>query len=113
VPAAGVAGSAVREERRSQVTRNPWLAGLLSLLVPGLGQIACGRGTRGAAILFAAIVIGSLNLLFVLAFTAADPNPEIAWAYWIPRLGHDVVALWSVAFWIWAVADAVRAARTP
>ena len=30
--------------------RNPWLAGLLSLLVPGLGQIYWGEGNRGAAI---------------------------------------------------------------
>ena len=46
--------------------RNRFIAGLLSLLVPGLGQIYGGRGTRGAAILAGAIVIGNLNLVFLL-----------------------------------------------
>jgi hypothetical protein len=82
------------------------VAGLLSLLVPGLGQIYSGASARGAAILVAAIVIGSLNLLFVLAFSAVDPTPADKWAYWIPRIGHDVVALWSLVFWLWAVVDA-------
>jgi hypothetical protein len=61
--------------------RNPWLAGFLSLLVPGLGQIYCGEGNRGAAILAAAIVIGNLNLLFLAVFVAADVDPTVGWAY--------------------------------
>jgi TM2 domain-containing membrane protein YozV len=91
--------------------QNPYFAALLSLLIPGLGQIYGGKGVRGAAILAGAIIIGNLNLLFVLAFTMADPDPQSGWAYWIPRIGHDVVALWSIAFWIWAVADAYLQAR--
>lgn len=91
--------------------RNSLLAGFLSLVVPGLGQIYCGEGTRGAAILVAAIVVGSLNILFVLVFLAADPDPESGWAYWLPRVGHDIVAFWSVVFWAWAVGDAVLLAR--
>ena len=43
--------------------RSPFLSGLLSLLVPGLGQIYCGEGNRGAAILAAAIVAGGIVLL--------------------------------------------------
>jgi TM2 domain-containing membrane protein YozV len=92
------------------VKGKPPLAGLLSLLVPGLGQMYAGHGNRGAAILAAAIAIGSLNLIFLVVFAAADPDPEVVWAYWIPRLGHDMVALWSVIFWLWAVVDAVRMA---
>ncbi len=91
--------------------RNPLLAGLLSLLVPGLGQIYGGRGVRGAAILVSAVIIGNLNILFVLAFAIADPDPSAAWAYWIPRIGHDVMAIWSIVFWIWAVVDAYRQVR--
>ena len=78
------------------------------MLVPGLGQIYGGRGDRGAAILVSAIIVGNLNLLFVLAFAIADPDPGAAWAYWIPRIGHDVMSLWSIVFWIWAVVDAYR-----
>jgi len=88
--------------------RNPLVAGLLSLLVPGLGQIYGGRGGRGAAILVGAIIIGNLNLLFVLAFATADPDPSAAWAYWLPRVGHDVMSIWSIVFWVWAVVDAHR-----
>jgi TM2 domain-containing membrane protein YozV len=90
------------------IMRNPFVAGLLSLLIPGLGQIYGGEGSRGAAILAAAIVIGSLNLLFLPLFVLADPDPGVVWTYWIPRIGHDVVSLWSVVFWIWAVVDAYR-----
>jgi TM2 domain-containing membrane protein YozV len=88
--------------------RNPLIAGLLSLLVPGLGQIYGGRGVRGAAILVGAILIGNLNLLFVLAFAIADPDRSVAWGYWLPRIGHDVMAIWSIVFWLWAVVDAYR-----
>jgi TM2 domain-containing membrane protein YozV len=91
--------------------RNPLLAGLLSLFVPGLGQIYCGKGSRGAAIRVAAIIVASLNIIFVLAFVAANPSPHMAWAYWIPRIGHDVISIWSVIFWAWSVADAFSLAR--
>lgn len=86
------------------------IGAVLSLIVPGLGQIYGGRSERGAAILASAIIIGNLNLLFLLAFAIADPDPQSGWAYWIPRIGHDVMAVWSIAFWIWAVADAYRLA---
>jgi TM2 domain-containing membrane protein YozV len=88
--------------------RNPYVAGLLSLLVPGLGQMYGGRGDRGAAILAAAIIIGNLNLIFVPVFVGAKLDPGVAWAYWIPRIGHDLLSVWSAAFWIWAVVDAFR-----
>jgi TM2 domain-containing membrane protein YozV len=90
---------------------SPLIAGLASLLVPGLGQIYCGEGTRGAAILAAAVIIGNLNIIFVLLFAAANPDPGLIWAYWIPRIGHDLMSAWSIVFWGWAVVDAVRLAR--
>ena len=90
---------------------NPVIAGLLSLLIPGLGQMYCGAGNKGAIILAAAIIIGNLNIIFLPAFVAAAPDPGIVWAYWIPRIGHDVMSLWSVVFWLWGVFDAYRTAR--
>ena len=81
---------------------------VLSLLVPGLGQIVAGKGSRGAAILTAAIVVGNLNLIFVLAFTAANPDAGSPWSYRLLRVGHDIMALWSIVFWVWAIADAYR-----
>ena len=91
--------------------RNPLIAGLLSLLVPGLGQIYGGRSAKGAAILVSAIIIGNLNLLLVLGFAIADHDPSAASFYWIPRIGHDVLAVWSIVFWIWAVVDAYHYVR--
>jgi TM2 domain-containing membrane protein YozV len=93
------------------VKRNPVLAGFLSLIIPGLGQIYCGEGNKGAAILIAAIIVGNLNIIFLPVFVAANPNSEIVWAYWIPRIGHDVMSVWSVVFWIWAVVDAYSLAK--
>ncbi|GBE23202.1 MAG TPA: hypothetical protein ENH00_04685 [Actinobacteria bacterium] len=83
-------------------------AGLLSLLVPALGQMYAGARTRGGAILAGAIIIGNLNILFLPVFVAAEPDPGVVWEYWIPRVGHDVMSLWSIVFWIWAIVDAYR-----
>jgi TM2 domain-containing membrane protein YozV len=88
--------------------RKAALAGVLSLLAPGLGQIYSGKGYEGAAILAASVVIGCLNVLFVPIFTLANPEPGVAWSYWIPRIGHDMLSAWSVVFWVWAVVDAYR-----
>ena len=91
--------------------RNRCIAGFLSLLVPGLGQIYGGRGPRSAAILAGAIIIGNLNLVFLVFFASANPDPGSVWAYWIPRIGHGVLAVWSIVFWIWAVVDAYQYVR--
>ena len=91
--------------------RKAIFAGLCSLLVPGLGQIFGGRGGRGAAVLAGAIIIGYLNLVFLVFFASANPDPGSVWAYWIPRIGHDVLAVWSIVFWIWAVVDAYQYVR--
>ena len=91
--------------------RNPFLAGFLSLIIPGSGQMYCGKGNKGAAILVTAIMIGNLNIIFLPVFVAANPNPEVVWAYWIPRIGHDLISVWSVVFWMWAVGDAYVLAK--
>lgn len=96
---------------KNRMERNPLVAGLLSLLVPGLGQIYCGEGNKGAAILVAATIIGSLNIIFLPIFILANPDPGVVWAYWIPRVGHDVVSFWSIVFWIWVILDAYRLAK--
>ena len=82
-------------------------------MAPGLGQMYAGRADKGAAIVAAAIVIANLNILFLVGFVAAKPDPNVVWAYWIPRIGHDVISLWSVVFWGWAVVDAYRLAMEP
>jgi len=96
--------------------RNPFIAGLLSLLAPGLGQMYGGEGNKGAAVLAAAIVIGNLDIIILPLIAMANPagippDARALWAYWIPRVFHDILSFWSIAFWIWAVVDAVSIAR--
>jgi TM2 domain-containing membrane protein YozV len=58
------------------MSRWPLLAGILSLLVPGLGQIYAGQGGRGANILFATIVIGNLNTIWLSLYGLSSPGPN-------------------------------------
>lgn len=87
-------------------------------MVPGLGQIVAGEGVRGGAILVGAIVVGNLNILILPLIAIANPavptgppDDVTLWAYWIPRVVHDVVSFWSIVFWAWTVTDAVSIAR--
>lgn len=96
------------------MNHNPIIAGILSLLVPGLGQIYSGESTKGAAIIVAAIVIANLNIIVLPLISMANPvvpegtpDPRRAWSYWIPRIVHDVASFWSIVFWVWAVVDAI------
>jgi len=98
--------------------RSPWVAGLLSLVIPGLGQIYAGEGYKGAAIIFAAVVIANLNVIILPLIAVVNPvvppprsDLNAPWTYWIPRIAHDVASLWSVAFWVWAVIDSFVVAR--
>ena len=82
--------------------RNPFIAALLSLIIPGLGQIYGGEGNKGAAIIFASIVIANLNIIILPLIAMANPDLPMhvndayeVWKYWIPRITHDVESLWS------------------
>jgi TM2 domain-containing membrane protein YozV len=88
------------------------IAGMLSLIIPGLGQMYKGWSSKGGCILAAAITFGNLNIIILPLISLANPViPPLSndmrglWAYWIPRICHDIFSLWCVAFWIWAVVD--------
>jgi TM2 domain-containing membrane protein YozV len=98
--------------------RVPFIAGFLSLVIPGLGQIYAGKANKGAAILFAAIVIANLNIIILPLIALANPDLPLLpadaggiWKYWIPRITHDIASFWSIVFWIWAVVDAYCVAK--
>lgn len=44
-------------------------------------------------------------------FVMADLDPRLVWAHWIARMEHDLLALWSVAFWLWTIAAAYQQAK--
>lgn len=91
--------------------RNPYLAGLLSIPVPGLGQIYAGKGERGAAILIVTIIVGNLNAIWLSLHAAADPATNTFWAHSLPRILHDLFAAYGVIFLIWQIIDAYQQAK--
>jgi TM2 domain-containing membrane protein YozV len=93
--------------------KNPVIAAFLSFLIPGLGQMFKGEGNKGALILAAAITIGNMIIFRLPLISMANPivTPGAGdirglWAYWIPRICHDVFSVWCIAFWVWAIVDA-------
>ena len=93
------------------MNRNPYLAGFLSLLIPGLGLIYAGNGTRGAAILLAVLIVGNLNAIWLSLYAITSPGVNAFWAYTLPRVLHDLFAAYGVIFWIWQVVDAYQKAK--
>jgi TM2 domain-containing membrane protein YozV len=84
--------------------RQPVLAAVLSLLVPGLGQIYAGKQERGATILVAGIVVGTLALISQTLFLSTAAGG----AFWWYRLS---LSAYAVIFWIWQLADAYTQAK--
>lgn len=92
-------------------SKSPYLASVLSFLVPGLGQFYAGQGLRGGMMLFASIVIGSLHAIWLSVHAIASANTTMFGASTLPRILHDVFAFWSLVFWAWIIVDAYHIAR--
>ena len=88
----------------------PILVGLLSLLIPGLGQMLLGKGERGALILIAVIVVGNLNAIWLNVYASSILAPVTFYSTTLPRVLHDVFALYGIVFLIWQVVDAYKLA---
>ena len=88
--------------------RHPYLAALLSIPVPGLGQIYAGKSTRGAAILAVTMIVGNLNAIWLSIYTASKPAASAFWSNSLPRILHDIFAAYGVIFLIWHVVDAYQ-----
>jgi len=86
----------------------PLLRGGLSFLVPGLGQMVSGRGTRGATILGLVLVVGNLNAIFLSVYATTMGLDVPFFARGLPRLLHDIFAFHGVVLWIWQTFDATR-----
>ena len=86
----------------------PLLAALISLVVPGLGQIYAGKSERGAAILISVIIVGNLNAIWLSIYSLTSPGSAAFWTYTLPRILHDWFAAFGVIFLIWQVVDAYR-----
>jgi len=86
--------------------RNPALAALLSVFVPGLGQIYAGKSERGVAILVAGIIVGTLALIWQTLFITASPSEPFFLPYRIS------LTFYGAVFWVWQVVDGYQQARS-
>lgn len=89
----------------------PVQSALLSLLVPGMGQICSGKSARGAAILIAVIVVGNLNAVWLSLHAMANTAPFAFWSHTLPRFLHDLFAAYGVIFLLWQIYDAYQQAK--
>lgn len=89
------------------------LAVLFSTLVPGLGQIYLGKCERGAAILIATLIVGNLNAIWLTLYGQQNAGVEAFWAVGLPRLLHDIFALYGLIFIGWQILDAYKLSRKP
>jgi TM2 domain-containing membrane protein YozV len=89
-------------------TRNPYLASLLSIPIPGLGQIYAGKSERGAAILIATIIVGNLNTIWLSLYATTKPGTNVFWMDTLPKFLHRLFAAYGLIFLIWQVLDAFQ-----
>ncbi|HSG25244.1 MAG TPA: hypothetical protein VLA32_03940 [Anaerolineales bacterium] len=87
------------------------LAALFSAVVPGLGQWYAGKGERGAAILIATIIVGNLNAIWLTLYAQPVTGVDAFWAVGLPRVLHDLFAVYGIVFLIWQIWDAAQLAR--
>jgi TM2 domain-containing membrane protein YozV len=91
--------------------RNPFIAGILSLFIPGMGQIYARKSERGAAILLGVVMAGNLNAIWLSAYAVSGTVPATFFGHTLSRVVHDVMALYGIIFWIWQVVDAYLLAK--
>jgi TM2 domain-containing membrane protein YozV len=91
--------------------RNAFIASVLSLLIPGLGQIYIRKAERGALILIAVIIAGNLNAIWLSTFAVSSTITTNFFSTTLPRLLHDIFAFYGIVFWIWQVVDAYVLAK--
>ena len=93
--------------------KNPIRAGVLSALVPGLGQMSAGQSVRGASILITVIVVGNLNAIWlsIFAISTGMTDSHDFWSSILPRVLHDLFAMYGVMFFVWQIVDAYHLAK--
>ncbi len=94
----------MRLSKVNKMKKSPWLACLLSVLFPGLGQVYIGKRGLGTALMVAFIIIGNLNAIW-LSIYAGAPTDLGFFGHTLPRLLHDIFAFYGVVFWIWQAVD--------
>jgi TM2 domain-containing membrane protein YozV len=89
--------------RKPKAKRDAPVAAVLSILVPGLGQIYAGKQERGAAILVAGIIVGTLALIWQTLFITAGTRTFFPY--------RIALTIYTLIFWAWQVVDAYKQAQ--
>jgi hypothetical protein len=89
--------------------KNPAIAGVLSGVMPGLGQFYCRQWGKGVAFLVGAIAVDaafgvSSGMLELVQSSGASASPDA-----LGKLLPGSLLFLAVA--VWSIADAVRTAR--
>ena len=79
---------------RSASPRRPWLAGLLSLTVPGLGQVYAGRAQRGLIL----AVTGALGMIALLYLSTIAPHRALRILALALMLAVLLYIVWDAVF---------------
>lgn len=106
----------------ARTAKKGWLAALLSLLVPGLGQAYAGRYERGLVILAVAafynfFILQTLTLMET--YLLAEGETILSWAREnLVRVGVNGLRLFAGAFlaatlYLWVILDAYFLASRP
>ena len=90
--------------------RNPWVATVLSIVFPGLGQVYIGKRALGAAFMLSFIVIGNLNAMWLSIYAGVQTDLSF-YSETLPRVLHDVFAFYGIIFWVWQAVDSYRLAK--
>lgn len=81
------------------------LALILSLIIPGIGQVYCGKVARGITILIVSILlVPILYLGYAILFVETESDTALL-------IGLLVAGIASLAFWIWNIVDAYNTAK--
>jgi signal peptidase I len=83
----------------SKRSRSRWFAGVMTLLLPGMGQLYAGRWIRAAAFYLGELPVGCVALQIAMQLRCARWNLAAAAAV-------------LLAYRAWAVVDAIRVTRT-
>jgi len=92
------------------MTLHPWLAAGLSILLPGLGQVAAGRPFRGLVWFLAAV--GSLGGFLWWILDPVRANVVEAGG-WLAALGAAEFGSWADAYWVARSAAGPPSPRSP
>lgn len=89
---------------QASIRRRPWLAGLLTFLVPGLGQLYNGRLMRAVALHIGSWLVSAAAFLVMLQWDAAP---------WNIAVGLLLPVAWFAGIVVGAIRDARRNRQTP